>query len=87
MTVYVDGMIHHRSGYWCHMWSDDLDELHALANKIGLKRHWFQDNPIHPHYDLVMSKRRLAIQNGAVECSGREMGRMILEKRMASEQE
>jgi hypothetical protein len=81
MTVYVDGMVHHGSrGRWCHMWSENLDELHAMADKIGLKRRWFQNHPLHPHYDLVMSKRRLAIQNGAVACSEREMGRMILEK-------
>ncbi len=57
---------------WCHMWSSDVDALHRLADKLGLKREWFQDKPRFPHYDLVPTKRVLAIQHGAVEKSLRE---------------
>lgn len=52
----------------CHMYvhdAADLEELHELAAKIGLKRAWFQDRPGFPHYDLVPSKRQLALSNGA----------------------
>ena len=56
----------------CHMMSKDLDALHAMADKIGIKRQWFQNKPGGtPHYDICKSKRKLAVQNGAIEC-GRE---------------
>lgn len=56
---------------WCHLWCDPGDEeiLHALAQKIGLKREWFQHNRILNHYDLVPSKRKLALHEGAQEMS------------------
>lgn len=52
---------------WCHMTADTLDELHEMAQRIGLRREWFQDHPVHPHYDLRPAKRRAAIQQGATE--------------------
>jgi len=48
----------------CHMLADTVDELHAMADKIGLKREWYQPKSI-PHYDVCQAKRRLAIKNGA----------------------
>lgn len=69
--VYVDMLINYgwKLGPSCHMISDTEDELHELALKIGLKRSWFQiaKNGSLPHYDLVASKRKLAVQNGAIE--------------------
>lgn len=64
--------------HWCHMASDDLsdeglEELHALAEKIGLRRAWFQDHPRHPHYDLPPDKRSLAIAAGASPVTSREI--------------
>jgi len=47
------------------MWADTTCELHVFAEKIGMKLAWFQDHPIHPHYDLRKSKYLLAIQQGA----------------------
>jgi hypothetical protein len=50
---------------WCHMFGDKTDytELHNMAQQIGLRREWFQEN----HYDLTPVKRALAIRLGAVE--------------------
>lgn len=45
------------------MIADTVDELHALAARIGLKRSWFQGD----HYDLVPSKRAAALAAGATE--------------------
>ena len=57
-------------GKWCHMWCDgDVDELHRMAESISLNRNYFQDVKNFPHYDLVESKRKLAIQFGAQEIS------------------
>ena len=42
--VYVDRV---------HMVADSLKELHSFAEKIGLKRHFFEGvRKGHPHYDL-----------------------------------
>lgn len=55
----------------CHLTAEDLshravDELHALAERIGLRRQWFQPTSW-PHYDLTPSRRVLAVRAGAVE--------------------
>ena len=54
---------------WCHMWSDDIEALHKVASKIGLKREWFQNKPGFPHYDLTPGRRQRALQAGAIETS------------------
>lgn len=60
---------------WCHMWADTLEELHAMADKIGMKRAWFQNHRLLPHYDLVPTKRDAAIRHGAIEKDLREVFR------------
>jgi hypothetical protein len=54
---------------WCHLWSDDLEALHAMAERIGMRREWFQDRERLPHYDLSPVGRERAIAAGAVETS------------------
>ena len=73
MTVYVDELqsnVVNSANFpfkkFCHMTADTFEELHAMADKIGLQRDWFQPDDIHPHYDLTSSKRGLALQSGAV---------------------
>lgn len=73
MTIYVDSTQQYSSGPWCHMASDDLDELHRFAAKLRLRRAWFQDHAVMPHYDLRPSKRLLAIERGAIEVSRYEL--------------
>lgn len=74
MTVYID-QAQNPFGRtkMCHMLADTLDELHQMADKLELKREWFQDTPGHPHYDLSLSKRRKAIELGAVMIDNRQM--------------
>lgn len=57
----------------CHLTTDadDLAELHAFAQRIGLRRPWFQEHHLAPHYDLTASKRILALAAGAVFVSAR----------------
>ena len=80
MSVYVDPLLLNSSNAHkvfanklsCHMYADSVDELHEMADVIGLKRSWFQEFSTMPHYDLVESKRVLAIENGAIEQNRRE---------------
>jgi hypothetical protein len=48
-----------------HLLATDIDELHAMAQQIGLRRSWFQDRTF-PHYDVMAGKRLQAIAAGAV---------------------
>lgn len=80
-TIYVDPLFHLASSdphafrvgakyrhWWCHMWSEDLDALHVMAQKIGMKRAWFQaQHADFLHYDLVPPRRAAALKLGAVE--------------------
>lgn len=60
---------------WCHLVSDSsFEELHTFAEKLGLKRAWFQGD----HYDLTPGKRRLAVNYGAIEVRAIELvGKMV----------
>jgi hypothetical protein len=74
MTIYVDDIQQYPSGQWCHMTTDGaIEELHAVAKRIGMKRTWFQDHPRHPHYDLRTSKRLVVLRLGAVAVSSIEL--------------
>lgn len=67
MAVYVDdAFIPFGRMLMCHMMADELDELHEMADAIGVSRRWFQDKSI-PHYDVSKSKREEAIKLGAIE--------------------
>lgn len=90
MTVYVDQITDYRGavgGYvgrvsqkWCHMTADTLDELHAMADKIGLRRGWFQQSHLLHlcHYDLTPSRRAAAVQAGAVEIKSMDRARQLV---------
>lgn len=51
----------------CHMTADSLDELHAMADALGLARRWFQRPPAVrlPHYDVSLAFRARAVRLGA----------------------
>lgn len=66
MAAYVDTVkIKWRNKIWCHLVADSLDELHAFAREIGLKREWFQASASYPHYDITLKTRSIAISKGA----------------------
>ena len=59
-----------RNGHlWCHLWCAPGSEaaLHAFAERIGMRREWFQEKADFPHYDLTPRKRKLAVAAGARE--------------------
>jgi len=88
MTVYVDSM---RASFgrmvMCHMLADTDDELHAMADTIGVARRWWQspERTGGSHYDIALSKRALAVAAGAVEISWRQAGCMNMRRRLTGE--
>ncbi len=82
MTVYVDDPIWpYGRMKMCHMAADSIEELHEMADKIGIRRRWFQNQPAFPHYDICKSKRQLAIEKGAVEVSARFLAKRYSEEK------
>lgn len=64
-----------RKGKWSHLVASDIKTLHSFAEKIGLKKCWFQNkkNKKQPHYDLKESLLNKAISNGAILVSRSEL--------------
>ena len=82
MTVYVDDMYRYPIGRFrrmkmSHMIADTEIELHAMADKIGVARHWYQGD----HYDICMAKRALAVAAGAREVTVVDLGRIVMARR------
>jgi len=72
MSVYVDKFEYpYGRMKMSHMIADTLPELHAMAERLGLRR-WFQDHSSFPHYDVCLSKRSEAIKLGAILLERRE---------------
>jgi hypothetical protein len=85
MATYVDALVTYPDAVikpvvrrfgnrWAHMTADSEAELHAMARRIGVPRSAYQgDYPRAAlrHYDLIPSKRRLAVKAGAVEVDAR----------------
>jgi hypothetical protein len=79
MTVYVDPAVFKKPGgrkRYCHVASDTEAELHAFAERLGLKRHFFHAGAKHVHYDLAEERRPAALAAGAVEVTSRELARI-----------
>lgn len=67
MTIYVDDeQCLWRGKLWCHMVANSLPELHEFAQRLGLRRAWFQSGSIYPHYDVTMRVRDKALALGAL---------------------
>jgi Protein of unknown function (DUF4031) len=66
---------------FCHLLADTRDELHAMADEIGMPRRFFQDHPWRWHYDLPAHLRVLAVERGAVEVTMREVANLLRRRR------
>ena len=82
MAVYVDSLRDYgwRHGPSCHLIADSIPELIAFAEAMGLRREWFQPKSS-PHFDLTADGRELAIQNGAIELTQKELVQKLREIR------
>jgi hypothetical protein len=77
MAVYIDDMYRYAIGQFkgmkmSHMISDDENELHAMAARLGLRRTWHQGD----HYDVPLDARGKAILFGAIEITYRQASAM-----------
>ena len=80
MSTYVDNaFIPFGRMKMCHMIADSEEELHEMADRIGMQRAWFQAGS-RPHYDVSKSKRKLAIEYGANEITIRELVALLAGK-------
>lgn len=88
MVCYVDTVRSYpdaglRFTEFCHLLGDTRDELHAMAELVGMSRRAFQDHPWRWHYDLPGPLRARAIECGAREVTMHEVGALL--KRRKSE--
>jgi hypothetical protein len=87
VTVYVDDFrvparVGRLTGRWSHLTADTVEELHAFAARLGMKRSWFQDKGDGRwHYDVTDPKRAAAVELGATPITLREMGAFVTARR------
>lgn len=64
---------------WSHMVCDNIKELHIFAEKIGIKKCWFENKrgKNQPHYDVRESKFQEAVDAGAKIVSRNEIVEML----------
>lgn len=86
MAVYVDAS-HLKFGrmVMCHMLADTPEELHAMADAIGMQRKWFQGDASTPHYDVSRARRVRALKNGALEINRKDLVKLIRKIRAEKE--
>jgi hypothetical protein len=88
MACYVDSVRAYPSAglrfhEFCHLLADTHEELHAMADAIGMPRRLFQDHPWRWHYDLPRNLRALAVSHGAYEMTLPEVGALLRHRRQA----
>lgn len=73
--VYVDTMNQkYRRMVMCHMVADTQEELFEMCDKIGVARKWVQDyGTPREHFDICLSKKKKAIEHGAMEIGWRQL--------------
>jgi poly-D-alanine transfer protein DltD len=58
----------------CHLIADSQTELLEFVSKIGVNKKWIQyEGTSKEHFDICLSKKKKAIENGAVEINFREL--------------
>jgi hypothetical protein len=88
MTCYVDSIRSYpgaglRFDEFCHLLADTREELHEMADALGIPRRFFQDHPWRWHHDLPAHLRAQAVVLGAREASMHEVGALLRRRRMA----
>lgn len=79
MPVYVDNMqARYGRMIMSHMIASTDEELHAMADRIGVSRRWWQSPEMSSgsHYDICASSRAKALRFGAIEITMRQAAAM-----------
>ncbi|KVP17110.1 DUF4031 domain-containing protein [Burkholderia ubonensis] len=84
MAVYVDDMeAPFGRMKMCHMVADTDEELHAMAERIGVARKWHQKpGTARSHYDIAQSKKTLALAAGAIPITWKQTGAMCARRQV-----
>lgn len=83
MPVYVDDMkVPYGRMLMSHMMADTREELYEIVDQIGVNRKWIQHKDTYrEHFDICQAKKKLAIQNGAIEVTRKDLVRKMLRKK------
>ena len=76
---YPDAGLRHTE--FCHLLADTRDELHAMAEQLGIPRRYFQDHPWRWHHDLPEPLRPRAVELGAQEVTMHQVGALLKRRR------
>jgi hypothetical protein len=90
VATYVDSLREYpnaglRFTSFCHLLADSRDELHELADRLGIPRRFFQDHPWRWHHDLPAYLREQAIELGAREVTMHEVGALLRARRVEAQ--
>lgn len=89
MSVYVDDMeAPFGRMKMCHMYADTHEELVTMADAIGVNRKWIQypGHPVKEHFDIALSKKRIALSLGAIGTTWRHYGEWAGYRRRLTEE-
>jgi hypothetical protein len=76
MSVFVDdAAVPYRGKPRYHLAADSVQELHAFARRVGIKRCWFHRGARWAHYDITAKERDRALAAGADALTSRELVR------------
>lgn len=83
MSVYIDNWnASFRGMIMCHMIADTHKELLEMVDKIGVQQKWIQyPGKYCEHFDICLSKKKLALQYGAIEISPKDLVKKQLAKK------
>jgi hypothetical protein len=86
VTCYVDTVRDYpdaglRFERFCHLLADTREELHAMADELGIPSRFFQDHPWRWHHDLPEPLRPRALELGARELTLHEVGALLRERK------
>jgi hypothetical protein len=76
---YPDAGLRHTR--FCHLLADTREDLHAMADALGVPQRFFQDHPWRWHHDLPEALRSRAVALGAHEVTMHEVGALLKRRR------
>lgn len=84
MSVYVDPATYQFGRMkMCHMIADSHSELMSMATVIDVQYRWLQmADTYREHFDICQSKRTIAVSNGAMPISRKDLATKLLGRRV-----